>query len=432
MTHSGNDAHPPSRGLPADTPHVAASEESATAGTQWRRAWTQQDGQAHATDLFERTFAAQPATVQSTPGHIALAGSHTDYAGGSALTTVLAHRTYVAASARPDGRIRIVSAQAHQVSGPDGVWEGNLDTLATQLGSGWVRHVSGVLSVFAQRGYPVSGVDMAIESCVPIGAGVGSSAALEGAVALAASESWGLALDNKAGRAKLASITLEAETRNVGVPVGGVGQYTALRCGAGEGHLLDFRSQPPTSASRPVYHRDYGMCLMVINLRTPYDLRNGVLAQRKLECDQAAAALGVSSLREVAERPRWLQTVEQISDPVLRSRARHVVTEFHRVALVAAELSGTGPAQERFVDIGKAMYRSHHSLAEDFDVSTDAQHLAVNAAFHAGALGATLMGAGVGGAAIVLVRKSQEAATAASVDRAFVERGRTRPEFLTV
>ncbi len=97
--------------------------------------------------------------------------------------------------------------------------------------------------------------------------------------------------------------------------------------------------------------------------------------------------------------------------------------------LVRDDLTGTAPAHERFVAIGKAMYRSHASLEVDFEVSSDALNLAVDVAFRHGAFGARLAGAGRGGSAVALVRLAQAAQTARAVDAAFREQGLQRPVF---
>ena len=132
----------------------------------------------------------------------------------------------------------------------------------------------------------------------------------------------------------------------------------------------------------------------------------------------------------MADDPNGARRVESLADEVLRKRARHVVTEIERVRLVAGELAGTAPAHERFVEIGRLIYRSHASLAVDFEVSSAELDLAVNAAWTGGALGARLVGGGFGGSAIALVRRTQMDASARIIDRRFAEAGLERPRFL--
>lgn len=438
MTTAGKD--PAAAHRPATDPHRAPTAAHAagegdspvsTGGPQWLEPWPPAEGAARARDLFEEAFAPSPDTAHSSPGHITLMGDHTDYSGGTSLATIVAHRAYVAASARSDGVVRVVSGQAGEVDGPDGMWESTITALATSTQLGWVRYVAGVLWALAERGFPVAGIDIAIQSCVPIGAGLDSSAAMQCAVALAANDCWGLSLDTADGRAQLAEIALEAEAQYVGVPSGGLGPHTILQCGEDESVHLDFATHPPGVRRRPLYHREYGMSLLIVDTRNPHNSRDGQLAQRRQTCERAAAELGVANLRAVADRPDCEERVSQLADPVLRARARHVVTEIQRVELMAGELSSTAPAQERITAIGKAMYRSHASLDQDFEVSTAALNLVVDTARIAGASGARLMGAGLGGAALVLVRRDQVDATAQAIDSAFIAAGLTRPLFFT-
>ena len=113
-------------------------------------------------------------------------------------------------------------------------------------------------------------------------------------------------------------------------------------------------------------------------------------------------------------------------------KVRHVIPEIERTRLVASQLSGTAPAHERFVTIGKAMYRSHASLEVDFEVSAPELDAAVDAAFRSGALGARLVGGGFGGAVIALVRRAQAERTAELIADSMVSEGFAEPSFLLV
>ena len=154
-----------------------------------------------------------------------------------------------------------------------------------------------------------------------------------------------------------------------------------------------------------------------------------MVRQREAEIEAASQALGVANLRQLQDAPNGLARIEGIEDPVLRKRARHIFTENERVDLMRDELTGTAPAHERFVSVGKAMYRSHASLEMDLEVSCDELNTAVDTAFKAGALGARMVGAGGGGSAVALVRRTQAAEAARKIDSAFQSRGLARPGF---
>ena len=276
------------------------------------------------------------------------------------------------------------------------------------------------------------GLDIAIDTCVPIAAGLGSSAALECAVALVANELWGLELASGKGFFELADACVEGERRIVGVPAGALDPYAVLLTEPGKALMLDFASQPVSGRPQPLYFPEYGLSLLIIDTGTTHAHTDGRYAARVRECQAACEALGVATLREVADEPHALRRVEAIADEVVRRRARHVITEIERARLVAAELSGTAPAHERFVTIGKALYRSHASLEVDFEVSGPELNAAVDAAFRAGALGARLVGGGFGGAALALVRRAQAERTAMLISESMVAAGYAEPTFLMV
>ena len=131
----------------------------------------------------------------------------------------------------------------------------------------------------------------------------------------------------------------------------------------------------------------------------------------------------------IADAPHALKRLETIEDPLLRRRARHVVTEIERVRIVCAELSGTDPAHERFVTIGKALYRSHASMEIDYELSNPELDAVVDGAFRAGALGARLVEGGFGGAAVALIRRAQADSTARLISEAMVAAGHQAPTF---
>ncbi len=401
-------------------------------GPSWRVPWTEPEGAARAASLFRSAFGYAPATVASAPGRINVIGEHTDYNGGLALPTLLEHRTFVAAAARADATLRVVSAHSHDLDGPDAVAEFDFDAIASGAVAGWPAYVAGVIWALRARGFEGRGLDLAVDSCVPIAAGLGSSAALSCAVALAANELWGLALNSRTDTMTLADACVDGERNIVGVPAGPLDPYSVLLTTPGQALMLDFSSTPPNARPQPLYFPEYGLGLLVIDTGTTHAHADGRYAERVAQCQAACDALEVESLREVADALHALHRIEGIADPIARQRARHVVTEIDRTRLVAAELSGTAPAHERFVTIGKALYRSHASLEIDFDVSVPEINAAVDAAFRAGALGARLVGGGFGGAAFALVRRAQAERTAEIISEAMVDSGFAAPSFLMV
>ncbi|WP_402372217.1 galactokinase [Isoptericola rhizosphaerae] len=396
---------------------------------QWLDSWSADDGAARVRTLFTEAFGddGAPDGVWSAPGRVNLIGEHTDYNAGLALPVALPHRTYVALRSRTDGLVRLASAQA-----PDERWETALDEVTPGVTHGWGAYVAGVAWALRAAGHEVSGFDAVVDSCVPFGAGLSSSAALECAVAVAldAVHSLGLAADD-AGRAELVTACVRAENEIAGAPTGGMDQAASLRCSAGHALLLDCRPGLTAleSAERvPFDLAAAGLTLLVVDTRAEHALVDGQYAQRRAACEQAADILGVASLREIApdELDVALDKLGGTEDAeVLRRRVRHVVTEIARTAEFA-NLVRAGRATE----VGPLMNASHASLRDDYEVSAHELDLVVEAALGAGALGARMTGGGFGGSAIALVRAADVDGVTAAVQTAFDEAGLAAPGFL--
>jgi galactokinase len=361
-----------------------------------------------ATDLVQRTatdaaraFGRTPDGVWSAPGRINLIGEHTDYNAGFCLPVALPHRTSVALARRSDDRVRITSRQA------DATFTGTVG----EIGPGWTAYPTGVLWALRELGLEVGGVDLHVDSAVPVGAGLSSSAALTCAVALAVGE-------QVASREELVAACVRAENEAVGAPTGGMDQAIALLARAGTALLLDCRDSSTEHLRLDLPAA--GLELLVIDTRASHRLVDGQYARRRADCETAAAALGLPSLREATAAQ-----VEGLQEPRLRARARHVVSEIARAEAFAGLLR-----QDRLGATGELLDASHTSLREDFEVSCDELDEAVAVARGAGAIGARMTGGGFGGSAIALVPAGTSGSVAAAVDRAFAGRGWRAPGFL--
>ena len=174
-------------------------------------------------------------------------------------------------------------------------------------------------------------------------------------------------------------------------------------------------STSATRASRPVALPldDAGLTLLVIDTRVSHSLTDGSYGDRRSECASAAEALGVDSLRETD-----LADVERLDDPVLRRRARHVVTENQRVLDVVAALDSGD-----WASLSATLDASHVSMRDDFEISCRELDLAVETARAAGALGARMTGGGFGGSAVALVPADAVSSVQDIVTSAFVTAG---------
>ena len=373
-------------------------------------------------------FGRPPEGVWSAPGRVNLIGEHTDYNDGLVLPIALPHRTHAACSPRDDGLLRVHSAQAAATV------EVDLATVGPGSPTGWTAYVAGVLWALAQDGHEVRGMDVTVDSEVPVGAGLSSSAALECAVGAAASDLFGLGLlADDASRARLAAACVRAENDVAGAPTGGMDQSASLLCRADHALLLDCRTGATEhvpfvlgAATGTTSDAGRGHVLLVTDTRAEHALNDGQYAQRVASCESAAVELGVSSLRDVD--PAGLDTsLADLSDDVLRRRARHVVTEIARGQAAVAALR-----QHDLVEVGRLFDASHASLRDDYEVSCAELDVSVEAARSAGALGARMTGGGFGGSSIALLPADAVADAERAIAAAFAERGWRAPASFAV
>ncbi|MBB3678623.1 galactokinase [Modestobacter versicolor] len=359
-------------------------------------------------------WGAEPDGVWTAPGRVNLIGEHVDYNGGRCLPMALTRVTAAAVRRRDDDRVRLSSTDPEAEP-----FEGTLADLGPGQVNGWAAYAAGTLWSLQQAGIEVPGLDLAVSSDVPLGAGLSSSASLEAAVALAAAELAGRA-DDPELRHLLIQAAIRAENEVVGAGTGGMDQTVALLAEEGSAlliHTRDFRTEPVQLGLA-----EAGLELMVIDTRVKHTLADGQYAKRRADCDAAARELGLEWLSDATPAD-----VERLTDPRLRARARHVVTENQRVDAVV-ELVRAG----RVAEIGPLLDGSHASLRDDFEVSAVELDVVVEAAREAGALGARMVGGGFGGSAIALIRSTDAAAVGKAVVAACHERGLTEPGILTV
>ncbi|MDU0348852.1 galactokinase [Actinomyces sp. MRS3W] len=418
------------------------TQPAAVAGTEpvFSPALSAQEGIAAATDLFEETFGEAPDGVWYAPGRVNVIGEHTDYNGGLALPIALPHRAHLALRRREDRIIRLVSPQTRET-----VDVLDLDAIGPKGSTGEVRHwnayVAGVAWALEQDGLgPLSGFDAALYSCVPLGGGLSSSAALECATAVALDDVCALGLagpadaPDDAGRARLVKACIRAENEMAGAPTGGMDQSASMRCRAGHALELDCRDGGVTHVPFDLAAED--LTLLVIDTKAKHSLVDGQYGARRQACEDAAQILGVELLADITEDTladalATLEASGRSDAAVLVARTRHVVTEIARTQrLVALLQDGTPLAGQKLAQAGALMNASHESLRVDYEVTCPELDVAVAAARAAGAYGARMTGGGFGGSAIALVDSSAVDAVARAVVDAYAEHGFAAPAFL--
>lgn len=380
---------------------------------------------ADVTALFREHF-TEPAGVWSAPGRVNLIGEHVDYAGGICLPFALSQRTYVAAALNHDGVYRVVSQFGAENTQTETMHtEIAMDQVCPGYPDNWAGYVVG--TVWA-AGLEVPGLDIAIVSDVPVGAGLSSSAALECSVALAAA---GLS-KTSTDRTALMHAAIRAENEVVGASTGGLDQRIALSAEPDHALAIDFATD--STHQVPFQIADRGLAVLITNTNAPHSLADGQYASRRAVVDGVTADLGVESLRYAdnaeAASARWASAnnpegVDAAAwQATVGKRVRHIVSEIARTATAIEQLQAGDLA-----GFGESMQASHASLRDDYEVSVAQLDVSVDVAMEHGALGARMTGGGFGGSSIALLPSENVEVAAEAIARAFAKAGFAEPEF---
>jgi galactokinase len=361
--------------------------------------------------------------VWFAPGRANLMGEHTDYNEGFVLPFALAQGVTTTAAPRADGRLELRSKQK-----PGDQVTVALSALAPGSVTGWAAYPAGVAWALGAAGFDIAGASISIDSDLPVGAGVSSSAALECSVALALCSLSGLSVP----REQLALIAKRAENEFVGAPTGIIDQSAALLCQEGHAMLLDCGTLARTQV--PFRPSAAGAVALIVDTGVTHALVSGEYAARRAECEEAARLLGVRALGSVTD----VDAVDALADPVLRRRARHVITDSARALQIASALQrwggggegGGGESVDTFRYVGTLLTEGHASLRDDFEVSWAQADAAVDVAIGSGAYGAKMIGGGFGGSVLALIPLEREATVRSILSMTFKERGWAAPEFL--
>jgi galactokinase len=336
-------------------------------------------------------------SVASAPGRVNLIGEHTDYNGGFVLPIATPQQTTVHVSRRDDQHVRVCSAN---VPPDEECAEFRLGE--ERRGGKWIDYVQGVTVALREAGCVLNGFDGRVESGIPLGAGLASSASFEVALIRALTQAFHLDLD----ALRAARIGHRAETAFVGVPVGIMDQMAASLATVDTALFLDTRSLEFERVPLPASAE-----LIVIDSGIKHHHAAGEYRTRRAECDEAARLLGVEALRDVpVER---LSTI--VLAPPLDRRVRHVVTENARVLHMREALRSDDATRA-----GTLMNASHDSMRDDFEVSIPEIDALVDAArSQPDAFGARLTGGGFGGCIVVLAMRGKTAVIADAVLRSY-------------
>jgi len=362
---------------------------------------------------FESTYGRPPAGAARAPGRVNLIGEHTDYNDGFVMPIAIERQTVALYAPRGDRKVGFRSLQAAGAATVD------LDGRIAPGEPPWANYCRGVAAGLLAAGARLTGADVLLDSDVPLGGGLSSSASLEVATALALLTAAGATGTLPPGR--LALICQKAEHDFAGAPCGIMDQSIAIMGQAGRALLLDCRS----GQTRHIPFDDPRAVLLVADTQVKHDIADGGYGARRRQCFDAAGKLGVKALRDADEAR--VARCNKLSGKELM-RARHVVGEIHRT-LQAAEALGAAD----YAEFGRLMYASHESLRDDYEVSCEELDVVVELARGCpGVYGARMTGGGFGGCAIVLAQADRAGEISGAVAAGFAKRfGRACPIFAT-
>jgi galactokinase len=367
-------------------------------------------------ERFRSMFGREP-RLFAAPGRVNLIGEHTDYNDGFVLPIAIDRQTTVAAATRDDRVIRVHSVNT------DETLELDLDVDGKGNRGIWLDYVEGVARVLESRGHHLTGLDLVIDSDVPVGAGLSSSAALEVSSGLAMLAMLGAEIDPM----RLALDAQQAEHRYVGTMSGIMDQFIAALGQKGNALLIDCRHLDASPV--PIDMTDIAIAICDTSVR--HELASSEYNTRRRECERAVELLKIALPRIHALRDVTLVDFDThghlLPDPLFR-RARHVVTE--NVRTLSAAISLRSGDYEK---VGRLMLQSHLSLRDDYEVSIFELDTIVEIAHTIdGVYGARMTGGGFGGSAIALLRRDAiDAFTATLGERYRALTGRDATIFVT-
>lgn len=334
-----------------------------------------------------------------TPARVNIIGEHTDYNDGFVLPMSTALFTSIAATRRDDRLLRVSSSSVAEASVID------LDDLQRGDPVSWIDYVKGVAAELQQYGVQLHGADLQIDSDIPLGAGLSSSASLE----LSVAKSLLAVADTDIAPPELARLCQRAEHNYAGVHCGIMDQYTLACAQKGHAILLDCRSLEMQQVPLP-----YKIGFILTDSGVRHSLAAGEYNARTDECAAAVALFakrvpGIDKLRDVSMD--MLQASRSDLGDILYRRCRHVLTENQRVLDAVAALENSA-AQH----LGSLLTACHASLRDDFEVSCgelDALVAAANASQRV--FGSRMVGAGFGGCVLSVCEASDIEAAAREI-----------------
>ena len=328
-----------------------------------------------------------------SPGRVNLIGEHTDYNGGFVFPCALNYGTYLLIRKIPGKILKFSTLNFNEDT------ETEIKGLFVKTSEKWINYPLGVINEFLKAGVEISGLEFLYYGDVPNGAGLSSSASIEMVTAVAINEFFSAGFDT----IKLVKMSQRAENQFVGMNCGIMDQFSV---GFGKkDHAIFLNCDDLSYEQVPIVLDD---CLLVItNTNKRRGLTDSKYNERRAECDKAVELLqAYRPIRNLSQlTPSDIPILEKyIKDPVVRKRAKHVISENGRVTEAVKVLK-----ENNLVRFGELMNQSHDSLMEDYEVTgKELDTLVYEGRKLPGVVGTRMTGAGFGGCTVSIVRKKDK------------------------
>lgn len=362
-------------------------------------------------EKFKQHFDGQPRVFRA-PGRVNLIGEHTDYNDGFVFPMALNFYTTTAVSSRDDYALKVWSENMSEMIAID------LNDNKTRRGH-WSDYVAGIARMLELDGYKLAGANIYLESDVPVGAGLSSSAALEISSALAL-----LTRSNgEMSATDLAKLGQRAENQFVGMNCGIMDQFISVHGKKDHALFLDCRTLDFQQVPLPSEQ----IRIVICNTMVKHELGSSEYNKRRAECEQGVQLMsadfpGIKALRDVSLQ-QFHQVESELPD-IVRKRCRHVISEDERT-LESIEALNKNDLQ-RF---GELMNASHESLRDDYQVScTELDIMVKEARALSGVLGARMTGGGFGGCTVNLVQVEQVDNFCAEIEKRYQHATGIKPQ----
>ncbi len=365
---------------------------------------------------FESRYGNEPLLVRS-PGRINLIGEHTDYNDGFVMPAAIDKEIVFGIAENGTGTVRVYALDLKEYD------EFKIDNPERHIEKSWSNYLRGVVNGLQSYGIQLNGFDLVFGGNIPAGAGLSSSAALEGGIGLALQGIFNF----KIPLMDLAKIGQNAEHEYVGVKCGLMDQFANLH--GKKDSVMKFDCRSLAYEYLPLVMPDY--TILLCDTRVKHALASSEYNTRRAECEKGVSIIqkdhpNVRKLRDVG--PDMILSYKNILEPSVYKRCRYVVEENRRVELAANALKNND-----FNKLGELMFESHEGLSLDYEVSCkELDILAQLAGESPWVAGARMMGGGFGGCTINLVQTNHLEEYILYLKKEYLHQTGGEPEFYTV